>query len=199
MIIKTIEAGVYDVNCCLIVDEKTKECAIIDPGGSEERIVDAVEELGAKPKYILLTHGHFDHVGAVEYISKKYNIPFYISKIDEEYMQNDNTVFGTVRKADGYLTEGDSLKVGDSTIRVIETPGHSEGGLSFLLNDDKLFAGDTLFRGSIGRTDFIGGDMSKLINSIKTKLLPLGDKVDVYPGHGDITTIGFERMNNPFL
>ncbi len=199
MIIEAIEAGIYDANCYILVEENTKECGIIDPGGDAGRLISQIDGLNAKPKFILLTHGHIDHVGAVEELAEKYNIPFYISKIDEEYMQNNEMVFGKLKEASGYLKEGDALDLGDEIIHVLETPGHSEGGLSFLLNDDTVFTGDTLFQGSVGRTDFAGGDMETLIKSIKEKLLPLGDEVTVYPGHGNMSTIGFEKTHNPYL
>ena len=199
MIIEAIPAGIYDANCYILVEENTKECGIIDPGGDSERLISQIDKLNAKPKFILLTHGHMDHVGGVIDLVKKYNIPFYISKADEEYMEKDDFVFGTLPKASGYLKENDILKLGDEIIKVLETPGHTKGGLCFLLNNDKVFTGDTLFNGSIGRTDFIGGSMSEVINSIKEKLLPLGDRVDVYPGHGDMTTIEHEKKYNPFL
>lgn len=196
--IKVVPAGIYDANCYILVDEETKDCAIIDIGGDSKKIESAIESMHGNPKYILLTHGHFDHVGGVEEISSKYNIPFYISKTDEEYMEKDNSVFGTLPKASGYLKEGDIIKLGDNKIRVIETPGHTKGGLCFLTGK-KLFTGDTLFQGSIGRTDFIGGDMNEIISSIKNKLLPLGDDIGVYPGHGPSSSIGFEKMRNPYL
>ena len=196
--VNIVPAGVYAANCYILVDEDTKECAIIDAGGDADEIEAAIEDMNGNPKYLLLTHGHFDHVGGVEEICKKYNIPFYISKIDEEYMEKDNSVFGTLPKASGYLKEGDTIKLGNYEIKVIETPGHTKGGLSFFV-DGKVFTGDTLFQGSVGRTDFIGGDMSEIISSIKNKLLPLGDDVRVYPGHGASTTIGIEKVRNPYL
>ena len=199
MIIEAIEAGMYDAICYILVEENTKECGIIDPGGDADRLISQIDGLNAKPKFILLTHGHMDHVGAVEELSEKYNIPFYISKADEEYMMNKDMMFGNLKKASGYLKEGDALDLGDEIIHVLETPGHTEGGLSFLLNDDIVFTGDTLFRGSVGRTDFAGGDMGTLIKSIKEKLLPLDDEVTVYPGHGNMSTIGFEKTHNPYL
>jgi glyoxylase-like metal-dependent hydrolase (beta-lactamase superfamily II) len=198
LIIKTIPAGIYEANCYLLVDEDTKECGIIDPGGDAKRLENIIKSLNAKPKYIILTHGHFDHVGGVIELINTFNIPYYISEIDEKYMEKDNSVFGTLPKASGYLKDGDNVKLGDDVIRVIETPGHTEGGLCFLVND-KLFTGDTLFQGSVGRSDFIGGNAIKLINSIKTKLLPLGDEIEVYPGHGEASTIGYEKRSNPFL
>lgn len=198
MIIKTIPAGIYEANCYLIKDEETSEVAIIDPGGEDASIEKEINSLKGEPKFILLTHGHFDHVGGVIKLAEKYNIPFYISKTDEELMERDNSVFGTLRKADFYLKEGDTVNLGKNQIKVIETPGHSKGGLCFLLLD-KVFTGDTLFQGSIGRTDFISGDLNEIISSIKNKLLPLGDNILVYPGHGPSSTIGYEVRNNPFL
>ncbi|ETI91042.1 MAG: Metallo-beta-lactamase family protein [Clostridium butyricum DORA_1] len=196
--LKTVPAGVYEANCYILVDEETKDCAIIDAGGDAGKISAAVESMHGNPKYLLLTHGHFDHVGGVKEICSKYDIPFYISKNDEEYMEKDNSVFGTLPKASGYLKEGDVVKLGSREIKVIETPGHTKGGLCFLI-DGKVFTGDTLFQGSIGRTDFIGGDMKEIISSIKSKLLPLGDDVEVYPGHGPSSSIKFEKMRNPYL
>lgn len=196
--VNIVPAGVYAANCYILVDDDTKECAIIDAGGDADEIESAIEDMNGNPKYLLLTHGHFDHVGGVEEICKKYNIPFYISKTDEEYMEKDNSVFGTLPKASGYLKEGDAIKLGNYEIKVIETPGHTKGGLSFFV-DGKVFTGDTLFQGSVGRTDFIGGDMSEIIGSIKNKLLPLGDDVRVYPGHGPSTTIRVEKVRNPYL
>lgn len=196
--INVVPAGVYEANCYILVDDASKECAVIDAGGDAGKIKAAIESMHGKPKYLLLTHGHFDHVGGVEEICSAYNIPFYISRVDEEYMAKDNSVYGTLPKASGYLKEGDVLKLGLYEIKVIETPGHTKGGLCFAV-DNKVFTGDTLFQGSVGRTDFIGGDMEEIINSIKTKLLPLGDDVRVYPGHGPSSSIGFEKMRNPYL
>ena len=198
MIIKTIPAGVYEANCYLLVDEDTKECGIIDPGGDAKKLENEIRSLKANPKYILLTHGHFDHVGGVIELINVFNIPYYISEIDEKYMEKDDSVFGTLPKASSYLKDGDTIKFGKNVIKVIATPGHTKGGVCFLVND-KLFTGDTLFQGSVGRSDFIGGDGRELINSIKTKLLPLGDDIEVYAGHGDASTIGYEKRMNPYL
>ncbi|MGL5149530.1 MAG: MBL fold metallo-hydrolase [Clostridium sp.] len=198
MIIKTIPAGIYDANCYILIDEATNESVILDPGGDEIRLEGFINSLGVKVKYILLTHGHVDHVGAVEYLSKVYNAPYYIHEQEEEYMKKDNYVFGNLSKANGNLKEGDTLTFGGETIKVIETPGHTKGGVCFLIGD-RVFTGDTLFQGSIGRTDFPGGDFDEIINSIRTKLLVLGDSIEVYPGHGPKSTIEFEKRRNPFL
>ena len=196
--IKTVPAGIYEANCYILVDEDTKDCVIIDAGGDADKIETAVESMSGKPKYVIITHGHFDHVGGVEEICSKYNIPFYISRADEEYMEKDSSVFGTLPKASVYIKEGDTIKLGSYEIKVIETPGHTKGGLCFFV-DNKVFTGDTLFQGSVGRTDFPGGDMNEIISSIKNKLLPLGDDVEVYPGHGPSSSIRFEKMRNPYL
>ena len=198
MIIKAIPAGIYDANCYIVMDEKTKDAVVLDPGGDGEMLERAIKDMGANVKSILLTHGHMDHVGGVEYLSDKLNVPFYISKIDEEYMEKDNYVFGSIRNANGYLEDGNELSFGSLNIKVIATPGHTKGGLCFLI-EDKLFTGDTLFQGSIGRTDFIGGSFPEIINSIKTKLLPLGDEIEVYPGHGPKSSIGYEKRYNMYL
>lgn len=198
MIIKAIPAGIYDANCYIVMDEKTKDAVVLDPGGDGEMLERAIKDMGANVKSILLTHGHMDHVGGVEYLSDRLNVPFYISKIDEEYMEKDNYVFGSIRNANGYLEDGNDLSFGSLNIKVIATPGHTKGGLCFLI-EDKLFTGDTLFQGSIGRTDFIGGSFPEIINSIKTKLLPLGDEIEVYPGHGPKSSIGYEKGYNMYL
>ena len=198
MIIKAIPAGIYDANCYIVMDEKTKDAVVLDPGGDGEMLERAIKDMAANVKGILLTHGHMDHVGGVEYLSDKLNAPFYISKIDEEYMEKDNYVFGSIRNANGYLEDGNDLSFGSLNIKVIATPGHTKGGLCFLI-EDKLFTGDTLFQGSIGRTDFIGGSFPEIINSIKTKLLPLGDEIEVYPGHGPKSSIGYEKGYNMYL
>lgn len=198
MIIKAIPAGIYDANCYIVMDEKTKDAVVLDPGGDGEMLERAIKDMKANVKSILLTHGHMDHVGGVEYLSDKLNVPFYISKIDEEYMEKDNYIFGSIRNANGYLEDGNALSFGSLNIKVIATPGHTKGGLCFLI-EDKLFTGDTLFQGSIGRTDFIGGSFPEIIDSIKTKLLPLGDEIEVYPGHGPKSSIGYEKGYNMYL
>lgn len=198
MIIKTVIAGMYEENCYLVMDEDTKELAIIDPGGQANVLAKEIKLLDAKPKFILLTHGHSDHVDGVVELVNEFNIPFYISEKEEEYMENDKFVFGSLPKASGYLKEGNTLSLGSNNIKVIETPGHTQGGICFLINDD-LFTGDTLFHGSIGRSDFPGGNGMQLVKNIKEKLIPLGDDIKVYAGHGPSSTIGYEKRYNPFL
>ncbi|AQR95073.1 MULTISPECIES: MBL fold metallo-hydrolase [Clostridium] len=198
MIIKTILAGMYEENCYLVMDEDTKELGIIDPGGHANSIINEINLLEGKPKFILLTHGHLDHVDGVIELVNNLKVPFYINKADEDLMQKDDFVFGTLPKASGYLSEGDTLTLGKHEIKVIETPGHTPGGICFLI-DDNIFTGDTLFQGSVGRSDFPGGNGMQLIKNIKEKLLPLGDGIKVFPGHGPTSNIGYEKRNNPFL
>lgn len=198
MIIKTIMAGLYEEQSYIVMDEATKEAVVLDPGGRADLIESELKTLGAKVKYILLTHGHLDHVAAVDELREALKVPVYINKDEVEYMEKDRYVFGTINKIDGYLKDGDELDFAGKKIKVISTPGHSKGGLCFLI-DNKLFSGDTLFNSSIGRSDFMGGDFGELINSIKNKLFLLDKNVEVYPGHGPMTTIGYEMNNNPFL
>lgn len=198
MLIKVLPVGIYDANCYIIVDKNTNDAVIMDPGGDINILTEEIDKLGIKPQYILLTHGHVDHVGAVVGLRNRYHIPFYINKKDEKMMENGSMIYGQLPKADGYINNGDVLTFGTKTIKCIETPGHTPGGMCFLI-DDSLFTGDTLFRESVGRVDFPGGSHDTLINSVKNNILPLGDNVTVYPGHGTKTSIGHERIRNPFL
>lgn len=198
MIIKRIPAGIYAANCYLVMDEVTKSAAVIDPGGDSDDIIKEIDRLDAKVQYILLTHGHFDHVGAVDEMREKYDIPVYINKKDEELINRGENVFGQIADSNNELTDGMTVELGNLRIKCIETPGHTPGGMCFLV-EKALFTGDTLFSGSIGRTDFVCGDFNSIINSIKSKLLILNDDISVYPGHGPSTSIGIERASNPFL
>lgn len=198
MLVKVIPTGTIEENCYLVMDENTKEGFIVDPGDEPLKIEKAIKDTGMNLKYILLTHAHFDHVGALNYLVEKFNVPFYMNKEEEEFAKTDDYVFGKINKANGYLDDNSELSIGNESIRVFHTPGHTVGGLCFLISN-KLFTGDTLFRSSVGRSDFPGGDMAALVNGIKTKLLPLGDEIEVYPGHGPMSTIGYEKKNNMFL
>ncbi|NFD29095.1 MBL fold metallo-hydrolase [Clostridium botulinum] len=199
MDIKTIPVGIYNANCYLLIDQD--KCAIIDPGGDPEDIIKIIEDNNLIPKFILLTHGHIDHVGGVEAIKDEYNIPFYINRKDEDLIKEAEYIFGNFGKyknADEYLVGGKEFQLGNLKIKAIETPGHSPGGMSFLVNN-VIFTGDTLFRESIGRSDFIGGSHNTLINSIQSKITVLDSDIYVLPGHGPQSTIGYEKDNNPFF
>lgn len=198
MILRSVPVGAYQENCYFLIDENTNDCIVFDPGEQEDLIFAVIERLSINPKMILLTHGHHDHVGAVEAVKNKFNIPLYMNKKDEEMRKVDSDLFGYVPSIDVYLHDGDLIKFGNEDIKVIETPGHTPGGTCFLVGDI-LITGDTLFNGSIGRTDFKGGDFNTLISSIKSKLLLLPDSKNAYPGHGEPTSIGHEKTQNPFL
>jgi len=200
MMIKRIPAGIYAANCYIFVDEATKESAVIDPGGDADDLFTAVQEMGTEVKCVILTHGHVDHTGAVKDFINKFNTPVYVNKKDGDLMANNEYLFGNLN-LDGkciYVKDNDVIKIGETSIIAIETPGHTPGGMSYKV-EDKIFTGDTLFLGSIGRTDLTGGDFDVLISSIKDKLLIYEDSVVVYPGHGPSSTIGYERNRNTFL
>lgn len=205
MILENIVVGSYMVNCYLTGDSDTKEIIIIDPGFNPEQIIDAIEGKGFTPVGIVLTHGHGDHIGAVEELIAKYEVPLYIHKFDDELIKGGASSFtkmmfgrDIILKADKFLSEGDIVTAGKMKYKVLHTPGHTPGGIC-LVCEDAIFSGDTLFRGSIGRTDFPGGSYDQIINSIKTKLLDYPDDTKVYPGHNSSSTIGYEKKTIRFL
>ncbi|MBK1809307.1 MBL fold metallo-hydrolase [Clostridium sp. YIM B02505] len=198
MDVARITVGSNFENCYIVINDETNEGIIIDPGADSEKIIDFIESKNIKPVVILITHGHFDHTGAVIDIRDKYGIEFYINELDEQLIQKKTYIYGDLPIANHYLTDEQELEFAGIKLKCIHTPGHTPGGISFLIGDI-LICGDTLFQQSLGRTDFTGGDFATLINSITKKLMVLDDSVRVLPGHGDTTTIGFERSNNPFL
>ena len=205
MIIKRFIAGRLENNIYLVADEKSGEAVLIDATQDLPEIQKAVKDLGVKVKYILLTHGHFDHILGLNSLKKSLNAPAVICKDDLVISDNINEftrLFGlpdsVPPKYDMYIKDGDEILLGSYKIKVIHTPGHTEGGVCYLV-DGKLFSGDTLFRGSVGRPDLFGGNFGKLSDSIKNKLFKLDDKIEVFPGHGDMTTIGFEKKYNEII
>lgn len=202
----TLVVGPLGVNCT-ILENGSGECIIFDPGDEFQKIDQFLKSKTLKPIKILNTHGHFDHVGAVQQLRKAYEIPFYIHKGDENLTKMASqtaTMYGLPPvlspDIDGYLVEGDVFEFGNVEIEVIETDGHSAGGVCFLLKEmETVIAGDTLFRGSIGRTDFPYADHKRLISNIKNKLFTLEEQITVITGHGESTTIGYEKQNNPFI
>jgi hydroxyacylglutathione hydrolase len=205
MIFKRLIVGPLGTNAYIFGSSETREVVIIDPGGNEDEIIKEIKELEAKPIAVLLTHGHFDHTMKVGKILRFYKIPLMFSK--KEY---DSGIFSN-KTANRWLNEGDIIQVGDISLHVLETPGHSPGSLCFYtkditeFNNEKvngiLFSGDLLFKQSIGRSDFEGGDQNLLFKSIRTKIMNndnLSDNFIVLPGHMGFTTIRFERKNNMF-
>ncbi len=192
-------------NCFIVGCENTKFAVVIDPGDEVNKILLSLADSKLTVKYIINTHGHFDHVGANKRLKDATGAPILIHKADADMLAQVSIsamAFGMSGEnsppADRAIDEGDKITFGGITLTVLHTPGHSLGGVS-LHGDGVVFVGDSLFAGSIGRTDFPGGDYDTLIRSIKTKLLPLGDDVVVYSGHGPATTIGREKRFNPFL
>lgn len=199
MRIDVIPAGSYMTNCYIIIDEDTNESIVIDPGDDEKLLLDAFDKTGSKLKFILLTHGHADHTAAVKGFRGKYGIDVYINEKDSELIEKEEEMFGSKNEnGNKFVKEGDNLTFGNMEIKCIETPGHTPGGMSYLI-DHSLFTGDTLFYNSIGRTDFPGGDYTQIIDSIINKIMTLSDDIRVFPGHGQQSTVGYERSTNPFL
>ncbi|UCD18398.1 MAG: MBL fold metallo-hydrolase [Candidatus Zixiibacteriota bacterium] len=205
MTIETIIVGPFEVNCYLVYNEEDSSGVIIDPGDEEERIMDRIVKNGIKPAAILLTHGHGDHIAAVEPLKEHYRLPLYIGKGDEQMLTspsgNISAMFGyeiVCPPADHILQDGDVFRAGSLEFTVLATPGHTRGGICYFAGKN-LFCGDTLFNGSIGRTDLPGGNFEQLIGAIERNILTLPDDIFCYPGHGPATTVGAERKSNPFL
>ncbi|MBN6185964.1 MBL fold metallo-hydrolase [Aneurinibacillus sp. BA2021] len=204
--IYTFSLGPLQTNCYIVANEQTKEAIIIDAGMQPGELLDKAADY--KVQAILLTHAHFDHMGGLEQVRKKTGAPVYIHASEQEWLTNPDLngssrwpMIGgamTSAPAEHEVKEGDVLTLAGMEIVVFETPGHTPGGVSFLIGEE-LFSGDTLFAHSIGRTDLPGGNYEQLIASIQAKLMPLPEETRVYPGHGPDTTIGFERLHNPFI
>ena len=200
-----LEVGSLGTNCYIAFCEKTKKAVVIDPGGDAARILALVNREGLAVEAIINTHGHADHVLANVKVQEGTGAPIWIHSADADMLgsgsRNLSAYMGASTAcgaADRLLADGEVLTIGDFTLKVLHTPGHTPGGIS-LLSDKVVFVGDTLFAESIGRTDFPGGSYSQLIQSIKTKLMVLDDDVKAFSGHGPATTIGWERRQNPFI
>ncbi len=197
----------FQQNCTLIWDEATKTGAVVDPGGDLEAIEAAVAELGLTVEKILLTHGHIDHAGGADELRRRLGVgiegPHEADRILLDNLASQGAAYGIPASnvtPDRWLKEGDTASVAGHTFEVLHCPGHSPGSVVFVNKRQKfMLAGDVLFRGSIGRTDFPYGDHDALISAIKTKLFPLGDEFAFICGHGPTSTIGAERRSNPFL
>ena len=198
----------FEQNCTLIWCEATKRAVVIDPGGDLDRIEAAIKDAGVSVERIWLTHGHIDHAGGADELREKLGVPIEGPHMDDKFLL-DNLKDGGKRfgvegqrnvRPDRWLDDGDQVKVGELAFDVLHCPGHSPGSVVFFSNDMRFaHVGDVLFNGSVGRTDLNGGDHATLINSIVTKLLPLGDDVGFICGHGPGSSIGHERQTNPFL
>ena len=199
MTYERLPVGAYQANCCLVYDESGR-AIVIDPGDEAARLLAKIRENGLQVEAILLTHAHFDHIGAVQALQHETGAPLYVHEAEQKALTNP--VYSMVTEplsfvADHVLRDNDTVTVESMTLTVLHTPGHTEGSVCYLC-ENTLFAGDTLFAGSVGRTDFAGGSFTALRESL-ARLSALPDQVVVVPGHGAETTIGAEKRSNPFM
>lgn len=207
MEIKSLVVGELGVNCYIVAEKESKEAIVIDPGDYAEHIMEIIKKNEYKISYIVNTHGHADHIGANSALKAKTGGKIVIHGADAPMLENAklnlSLFMGTTilsDPADILLKDGDNITIGNIRLKVLATPGHTEGGICLLSTENQvLFSGDTLFAGSIGRTDFPGGSMTDLISSIKNKLFNLSNEIKVYPGHGESSSIGLERRTNPYF
>ncbi len=198
--------GPVQTNCFFFYDRDSGAAIVVDPGDEADKLVRYVEEKHLKVEAILLTHGHFDHIMAVEDLRKKWDVPVLASREERTVLENPQVNLSVQvgkplsLKADRYLSDGEELELMGQKMRCILTPGHTSGGMCYYFpKQGVLFSGDTLFQESVGRTDFPTGSMSTLIRSIREKLWPLAPATKVYPGHGMMTSIESEKLYNPFV
>ena len=197
MLIKCLPVGHLMTNCYIVTDETTLECAVVDPGDESNTILWYLEDNRLTCRAILLTHGHYDHVGAVDTLHEETGAPVYIHEADDGNALTFDGYVYTAPAGSVHYKEGDTVTVGSLVFRVLETPGHTPGGVTLQV-EDALFTGDTLFNGSCGRTDMPGGDMEQELRSL-AKIAALPGDYEVYPGHMDSSTLDFERRFNPYL
>ena len=207
MILETLQVTDFATNCYVIGCEKTRRGAVIDPGGNAPLILDALGGLGLEIVYIINTHGHIDHIDANGLVQQETGAQLVVHAMDASMLTDPSLNLGAFLgrfqpgpAADLLVQDGDLLQIGEITLDVIHTPGHTPGGISLYGADDGVvFSGDALFKGSIGRTDFPGGDQGQLLASIRNRLFALPELTVVYSGHGPATTIGEEKRSNPWV
>lgn len=205
MEITRFELGPLGTNC-YVVKNSVGEALVFDPGGNGPELAAYLQKENIHPLAVVLTHGHSDHIGGVQALIDAFDIPLFINEKDVSMLSSGKTNlssligYGVTVESDNikYVTDGETLPFSDFPFMVITTPGHTPGGTCYYDSEGILIAGDTLFRDSIGRTDFPGGSHEELLNSIRTKLYILPDETQVLPGHGPATTIGYEKRYNPF-
>ena len=201
----TLVVGPLEENCYIACDANTREAIIVDPGAEAEKITRFIKKKNIHPLMIINTHGHWDHVGAVGQLKEVFDIPFYLHEDDKKWLEEPlASYFGpsavagvTVNRS---LKDGDEITFGGHHIRVIHTPGHTQGGcVLWLMDDDIAFTGDTLFKGTVGRTDFTDGSYEDILHSVQNALKDLPAECVLYPGHGPKSTMAFERVHNPYM
>ena len=203
----TFVQGPIDANNYLLIDENTKNGLLIDCSSPDDAYINEIKKLGIKLKTILLTHGHFDHILGCNRFYEEFGSEIYVSQEDIEQItyapQMTRTLGGIkipeITSVKNIVNEGDKFKIGNVELTALSTPGHTKGGMCYLTNDGKLFSGDTLFRRSVGRTDFAGGSFEQIQKSVREKLFKLPDDTIVYCGHGPETTIGYEKKYNEII
>lgn len=205
MILKSLVVGQLSVNCFILACEETREGIVVDPGDDIADILNAVQEDDIRIVSIVATHGHFDHIGRAKTLIEKTGAPFAVHKDDlfiVEGLEDVAAYFGLRTdpppQVDRFLENGEAVRFGKASLEVLHTPGHSPGGISLAWPGHAL-VGDLVFAGSVGRTDFEGGNTDVLLASVRERIFPLGDDTHLYPGHGPFTTVGQERKTNPFL
>lgn len=205
MFFEILTVGPLGVNCYIVGDDKTREAIVVDPGGNARDILDTLRREQLQCVAIVNTHAHFDHIIALTEVRERTGAPFMLHVDEAKVLASASLgakMFGFAmvqpKPAERLLRDGDAVRFGDVSLKILHTPGHTPGGIC-LLGDGWVISGDTLFQAGIGRTDLPGGDYATLMASIRDKLLTLPDAMVVYPGHGDSTTIGEERQLNPFL
>lgn len=204
---KILPVGLLQCNCSVVGDEQSHEAMVIDPGDQIEEILAILRQAKLTLKYIVVTHAHIDHVGGAMKLKAATSAPILLNQNDIALLKMLDMQAGWLGmpppgavQVDGSLNDGQKLQIGNINSQVIQTPGHTEGSICLLFSSEKkLIAGDTLFAGSIGRTDLPGGSFDKIMHSLHTQLMALPDEIEVVPGHGPLTTIGQERETNPFL
>lgn len=206
MKVERFVTGMLSTNCYLAINEETKQTVVIDPADSPSYLMEHLKTEGLHVEAILLTHGHFDHTMGIDGFLKEYSVPVYAHEDEEELLNqpqlNLSSAYSSGYTYSGaeYIKEGQVISLAGYDFEVIHTPGHTKGGCCYYVRTEGiLFSGDTLFRSSVGRTDFPGGSSSELVRSIREKLMLLPDDTHVYPGHMEETTIGYERKYNPFI
>lgn len=209
MILETFPVGLLGCNCSILGDETTGQALVIDPGDEAEKVLAALQRHGLTATHILHTHAHIDHIGGSAAVKRGCGCEAHLHRGDQwlyEHLEMQGQMLGLASvdavELDAPLEEGDRYAVGELSVEVLHTPGHSPGSVTFVLEADGrqvVFAGDTLFQGSIGRTDLWGGDSGQILKSLRGKLMSLDDDAEVITGHGPSTTIGRERRANPFI
>lgn len=205
MIIKRMESGILAANTYFVCDEESKKGFLVDPGGRNDNMVNFIAECGCTPEYIILTHGHCDHMAGVPFYKELFpEIKVVACAAEKEVLADPNQNFCRMigqtisMEADIWVNDGDALTVGGMELKFLHTPGHSPGGMCISVGDI-LLSGDTLFKNSIGRTDFPNASFEDLKNAVHEKIFVLPDETRVFPGHMGETTVGFEKRNNPFV